>query len=293
MRRRHFVPYLALLAVCAVNARAACVPLPGADQVWSRPALHWMFVGELHGSNETPAAFLDLVCDALARGRQVTVALERPTSEQPALTGVLVGGDLHAAKQALISQPGWTNGMDGRASEAMLRLLVGLHDLRRRYPDLAVAAFDAPSTAGAPGARDEAMGDALLALGNAQPERLILILTGNAHGMESPPFGYNVAAMYLPSAARLSLEVTDWGGSSWSDYDDGCGVYQGGIGKKGAKLPRGLYLDPKQAPYGKVDGVLSLGVPLTASPPAAGDPTPLPLCRIKFLQKQTGPGASQ
>jgi hypothetical protein len=287
MRRKwHFALCFLWLATGAVTARADCVPLPGAEQVWSRPALRWLFVGELHGSNEAPAAFLDLVCDALAHGRRVTVALERPTSERAVLNGILVEKDLAAAKQTLLAEPDWKNGMDGRASEAMLRLLLALRDLRLSYPDLAIAAFDAPYSGSSPGARDEAMGRALLVLGKAEPRDLILILTGNVHGMQSPQFGYDFAAMFIPPEERLSLEVTDRGGQSWSESSkDACGGWDGTVGDKGAKRPRGIYLDPVLAPYGKVDGVLSLGVPLSASAPAAGDPSPLPACRVKFLQQ--------
>jgi hypothetical protein len=274
------------LAMNVASAMAACSQIPGADQVWSRPAVRWVFVGELHGSNETPAAFLDLVCDALTRGRRVTVALERPTSEQAAINAVLDSKDLQAATRRLLQEPGWVNGMDGRASEAMLRLLIALRELRRSYPDLAVAAFEAPYSGNAPGARDEAMGQALLASGSEAPKNLILILTGNIHAMQAPVFGYDLAAMFLPAGQRLSLEVTDRGGESWTDYVGGCGAWKGGIRDKDIARPRGIFFDPGLAPYGKVDGILSLGVPLTASAPAAGEPSPLPACRIKFLQQK-------
>jgi hypothetical protein len=284
-----------LVSLCAIGVMvgtapvfAACSPLPGADQVWSRPAIRWVFVGELHGSNEAPEAFLDLVCDALARGRRVVVALERPTNEQQLLDAILDGKDVDAAKHALLAQPGWRDGMDGRASEAMLRLVLALRELRNLYPSLGVAAFDAPAAGGAPGARDEAMGHALLALGTSDSRNLVLILTGNVHGMQASLFGYEFAAMYLPPDQRLSLEVTDEGGSSWSNSNGGCGAMNGGVGDKGAKRPRGIYLEPSLAPYGKVDGVLALGVPLTASDPAGGVPLPLPACRVKFLQQAQG-----
>jgi hypothetical protein len=274
------------LVLNGASAMAACSPIPGAEQAWSKPALRWVFVGELHGSNETPEEFLNLVCDALARGRQVTVALERPTSEQAALDGILNATDSPAATRRLLSEPGWVNGMDGRASEAMLRLLIALRALRRSYPDLAVAAFDAPYSGNAPGARDEVMGHALLAVGSAAPKNLILVLTGNIHAMQAPVFGYDLAAMFLPAGQRLSLEVTDRGGESWTDNVGGCGAWKGGIRDKDITRPRGIFFDPSLAPYGKVDGILSLGVPLTASAPAAGEPSPLPACRIKFLQQK-------
>jgi len=272
------------MMVGTAPALAVCSPIPGAGQIWSRTPVRWVFVGELHGSNEAPAAFLDLVCDALAGGKSVTVALERPTSEQSALEGMLDGKDVDAAKKELLGLPGWKNGMDGRASGAMLRLLVALRELRDANPNLSVAAFDAPTAGDAAGARDEAMGKALLALGKAEPANLILILTGNVHGMQAPLFGYDFAAMYLPPDQKLSLEVTDEGGKSWTDSKVGCGPMWGGVGDKGAKRPRGIYLEPTLAPYGKVDGVLALGVPLTASEPAAGIPSPVPVCRATFLE---------
>ena len=272
------------LAINAAGAIAPCSPVPGADQIWSKASVHWVFIGELHGSNETPAAFHDLVCEAIAQGKHVTVALERPTSEQAALDNVITAKDLAAAQESLLQLPGWKEVPDGRGSEAMLRLLVSLRELRRLQPDLKVVAFDAPYTGTAPGARDQALGHALLSLSPAKPNDLVLILTGNLHAMQASKFGYDLAAMYLPRKEILSLEVTDRGGESWSESTTGgCGPSKGGVGDKDAKKPYGIFLDPSLAPFGKVDGVLSLGVPLTPSAPAAGEPSPLPACRSKFL----------
>src|SRR6267154_2183235 len=133
------------LAIHAAAASTSCSPVPGADQIWSKPSVHWVFIGEWHGSNETPAAFRDLVCDAIAQGKHVTVALERPASEQAALDNILTAKDLSTAQELLVRLPGWKEGMDGRASLAMLRLLVSLRELRRLQPDLRVVAFDAPT----------------------------------------------------------------------------------------------------------------------------------------------------
>jgi hypothetical protein len=247
--------------------------------------VHWVFIGELHGSNETPAAFRDLVCDAIAQGKHVTVALERPASEQAALENVLTAKDLSAAQKSLLRLPGWKEVLDGRGSEAMLRLVVSLRELHRLHPDLKVVAFDAPYTGTAPGARDEALGHALLSLRPTKPNDLVLILTGNLHAMQASK-RYDLAAMYLPPREILSLEVTDRGGETWSEStEDGCGRQKGGVRDKDVNRPRGIFLDPSLAPFGKVDGVLSLGVPLTASAPAAGEPSPIPACREKFLAK--------
>jgi len=273
----------------AIHAAAttSCSPVPGAGQIWSKPAVHWVFIGELHGSNETPAAFRDLVCNAIAQGKHVTVALERPTSEQAALDNILTARDLSTARESLFQLPGWKEVLDGRGSEAMLRLLLSLRELRSVHPDLKVVAFDPPySGSPAGGSRDEVMGHALLSLNPTKPNDLVLILTGNIHAMQASKRGYDLAAMYLPPKEILSLEVTDWGGETWSDNTQGgCGPWKGGVGDKDAKKPYGIFLDPGLAPFGKVDGVLSLGVPLTASAPAAGISSPAPACRAKFLSE--------
>ena len=273
----------------AIHAAAttSCSPVPGAGQIWSKPAVHWVFIGELHGSNETPAAFRDLVCNAIAQGKHVTVALERPTSEQAALDTILTAKDLSTARESLFQLPGWKEVLDGRGSEAMLRLLLSLRELRSVHPDLKVVAFDPPySGSPAGGSRDEALGHALLSLNPTKPNDLVLILTGNIHAMQASKRGYDLAAMYLPPKEILSLEVTDWGGETWSDdTQGGCGPWKGGVGDKDAKKPYGIFLDPGLAPFGKVDGVLSLGVPLTASAPAAGISSPAPACRAKFLSE--------
>jgi len=281
------------LATPAAASSISCSPVPGADQIWSKAGVHWVFVGEMHGSNETPAAFRNLVCDAIAQGKHVIVALERPASEQAALDNIVTAKDLAKARESLLQLPGWKDVLDGRASEAMLRLLVSLRELHRLHPDLKVVAFDVPYTGTAPGARDEALGHALLSLNPAKPNDLVLILTGNIHAMQASK-RYELAAMYLPPKEILSLEVTDRGGESWSqDATGGCGPFKGGVGDKDAKKPYGIFLDPSLAPFGKVDGVLSLGVPLTPSAPAAGEPSPVPACRAKFLSEHQSVSKNQ
>jgi len=83
---------------------------------------------------------------------------------------VLSAQNLTFAEKTLLDQPGWKNGMDGRASKAMLRLLLSLRELRLAHSDLAVAAFDITYKPGdEPGARDEAMGHELFTLGETYP----------------------------------------------------------------------------------------------------------------------------
>ena len=263
---------------------AACVPTPGAAELWSEPVLTWMWVGETHGSNEAPSAFGNLVCNALESRRRVVVALERPSIEQPLLQAILTSARLADAEKALLDQPGWKNAPDGRSSKAMLQLLPSLRKLRKRYAALQVYAVDGPSYTAALGSRDEAIGNSVLALKKEAPGALILVLTGNVHAMRAPLFGFPTSAMVLPEGQYVSLEMTNVrGGQAWNSTPAGCGPQKVGVADKDQTRPYGVYLDPSVAPVGKVDGVFALGIPLTPSSLAVGEVLPLPKCRNTFL----------
>lgn len=52
------------------------------------------------------------------------MALERPTTEQPALQAMLTSAKLPEAEKEVLRQPGWQASPDGRSSKAMLQLMV-------------------------------------------------------------------------------------------------------------------------------------------------------------------------
>ena len=274
-------------------ANAACSPIPGAAQLWSNASLKWVWVGETHGSNESPAAFGNLVCNALESGRQVGVALERPTTEQPALQAILTSDKLPAAEKALLDQPGWQDWPDGRSSDAMLQLMLSLRELRKRYPTLQVYAVDGPSYTEDRGSRDKAIGKSVLALKTEDPGALILVLTGNVHAMRAPLFGFPTSAMVLPEGEFVSLEITNSKGSeAWNSTSAGCGPQKSGVADKDPARSYGIYLNPSLSPVGKVDGIFALGTPLTPSSPAVGEVSPLPECRKTFLVSHPVPPAN-
>lgn len=284
------LPLLAfgLFMITTLRALAACRPVPGETQLWSKSSISWVWVGEVHGTSETPTIFGDLVCDALSHGRNVTVALERPATEQAAIDAILGSGDRRAATQELLNQPGWYNIFDGRSSQAMLQLLFRLRKLEIQHPSLRVeAVIDPSSFALSPAADDQAMGHSILALKGKQPNDLVMVLTGNVHGMKNSVFGYKTAAMYLPADHLISLQVTDAGGQAWTMSDRGCGVSPGGVPDKDKSRPFGVYLDPSLARVGLVDGILALGKPTTASSPANTAALAAAPCRQNFLSQQS------
>lgn len=95
---------LALLAASA--APAACAPVEGAASLWAKRETRWVIVGEMHGTNETPDAFTNLVCLAARSRGPVTVVIEYPADMQPVLDSWLAsdGGARRAARRAVLAQ---------------------------------------------------------------------------------------------------------------------------------------------------------------------------------------------
>ena len=46
------------------------------EQLWSRPGIRFVVVGEMHGTVETPAIFRDLVCSAFELKRPILAGVE-------------------------------------------------------------------------------------------------------------------------------------------------------------------------------------------------------------------------
>lgn len=107
-----------------------------------------VLVGEMHGTHELPAVVARLAALATGRGLPVAVALEVPSSEQPALDAFLAHEDDAASRAALTASGFWhppPGSADGRAGRGLLRLLRSLHRTARRGT-VGVRAVDLPWT---------------------------------------------------------------------------------------------------------------------------------------------------
>ncbi|QEE30060.1 hypothetical protein FTW19_19985 [Terriglobus albidus] len=282
---------LMLASTMHLYASAPCRSIPGAAQLWSDFKTRWVWIGETHGTSEIPAAFGDLVCDALAQGRVVTVVLERPATEQTAIDGLISSSDPSWSENQLLNQPDWQNVFDGRTSKAMLKLLLRLRELKKEYPAMRVSAIVNFASASSDSQIkdddvDKAIGRAVLALERKEPRNIVLVLTGNVHGMKSPVLGYKTAAMYLPSEGLVSLEVTGLGGDAWTMHRGACGPGPAGVRDKDTNRSLGIYLHGDLAPVGKVDGILALGEPTSASSPANSTMLEGAPCREVFSSRQ-------
>lgn len=259
----------ALPVLAMAGHAAACTALPGAEAALSRPGLRYLLVGEIHGSAETPVAFADLVCAAAATGRPVVVALEQSMDGQAALETYLVSSGGAAAEQTVMEALYWHAPVrDGRSSVASLELLRTLHRFKAEGRIMTVQTILGRGD-GSPADHERKMADGLEAAAARAPNALVVGLMGNFHAMKGQRPGrdgvtYRLAADLLPPDATVSLYVISAGGAAWFCSQSECMARP----LKGVPVdkPRGVSLE---APgFDGYDGILSIGGPMTASPPA-------------------------
>jgi len=112
--------------------------------------------------------------------------------------------------------------------------------------------------------------------------RIVLsIKSGAAPSVESMTVIGSGFSERTDAEERVSLKAVSNGGESWVWTNAGCGPTN--LGASSKNRPREIVLDPKLADSETVDGLLSLGVPMTASAPAVGELTSLPDCRKQFI----------
>jgi lysophospholipase L1-like esterase len=231
-----------------------------------------ILMGELHGTDQAPAAFGNAVCRALEQGRTVSAGLEFDREQAEPLAAYLASSGGKDAVAALLQSAFWARAsQDGRSSRAMLALVERLRQLQRRYPGLAVFALEddagiAPLDAGT--TRDQHMAARVRTEHARRPQALILTLSGNIHNRLKPLDGVPALPMgsYLLDLAPRSVQLATLGGSSWACAPD-CGVHDWpALPTQAAGAP----VFRELAAGGAHTGEWSLG-PATASLPAAQD----------------------
>ena len=258
-RLRLFIASCVVL-VASAEERDSCSPIPGAERLWARSELRFVLVGEMHGTNETPAVFGDLVCSASETKRTIIAGLE--VRDQQALNRFMDSKNRETSVKELLSTDEW-KGTDGRASSAMLVLAERLRSLKADGLLSRVIAFSA--SGGSAAQDEEAMSSALLRASTGNPDALLIVLTGNVHAskQELAEVGsYRLMGSFLPPAQTVSLLVTDRGGEAWNCQDGSCGPH---TLASSAGVNREITLISPHVGY---DGVLSTGLSVTASKPA-------------------------
>lgn len=272
MIRRVFLVLLASLLGAAPGAFAeACPAIARKDELLVAGGV--VLLGEMHGTEESPAFLADLACGAGEAGLAVRVGLEVDVAEAGAIEWFLDSGGTAEDVELLLAGPFWTRDyQDGRSSRAMAALLADLGALRRSGRPVTVFPFS-HETAGAD--RDAAMAEVIAGHLAGGDEAVTLVLTGNLHSrtrVGSPwdpafePMGYRLAAL-LPERRIVSLDVCHGGGSAWictggSAAD--CGERR--LGPSRAQGPAGIHVGSGAEAEGH-DGAYCVDA-LHASPPA-------------------------
>jgi hypothetical protein len=192
------------------------LPALSADQACARTPLHTfiergqdLYLGEMHGTAETPVLLRCLVIAALERkGEPLIVSLEQQPNARD------LQGDA------------W-RGQDGRGSAAMWELTSFLLEQEKRgrltLHQHVPTVFDNPFD---PAAYERRMGSPLRDLAR---RGLLIVLSGNAHSRNAPlpmPSPYDPAGMYAgPDLIHVDIESAS-GGTAWSCMAGGCGVHE-------------------------------------------------------------------
>jgi hypothetical protein len=255
--------FISLLAMLSLTVSAASAEIPGLSILLKRQGLHFVVIGDLHGTEELPAFFGQLVEETAAR-KEVTVVLEYPERYRRDLDRYLASSGDETARKTFLATDFWTKWRDGRSSKAMFALIEKLRTLQ-------VPVTACQPNGGDLGDYERVMGECWKQVGESA-HTLVLIFVGNAHASYMPVFNDILpAAASLPRTETVSLDNFFSPGWSWHcEKIDKCGEYPSHA--DGTPKERGIYFGEDLVPVelGVFDGAYSAGPHFTASPPAAG-----------------------
>ncbi len=260
------------LIATASEPRIDCVrEISGAEPLL-RPGVVTL-LGELHGTDQSPAFIGALLCLAARQGVPAVVAVELPRELTSLLSSAATSPSRLTALSALASAPRWTRApRDGRTSQAMLSLIQRVHELIAQGGQIGILGFSVDAPTGQ--ARDRAMAGVLDSVVRANPAAAVLVLTGNLHSRVSvgaefdaayQPMGNLLRAMLGPTHRLYGLDASFPGGHAWmclSSAPCQSHAVRGTVLAGPSEVS--LRTDGSPGPYDGVYGVDSL----TASPPA-------------------------
>lgn len=265
--------FLTVALVSLPLSALACDPVEGLAPLLEPGSV--LLLGEMHGTEESPAFVDRAVCLAHKAGHPVTVALEIPVQEEPLITAYLSSQGGEKDRAALLAGPFWADRyQDGRRSKAMLSLIEDLRKLRRQGSPVRLKLLDTTVPPADGRSRDHVMADNLKAAVDASPQDVFIALTGNLHSrvtLGSPwnpkyePMGY-FFTQAEPKRKVTALDVVYSGGTAWTcDSGEAASCKAREIGGKGDD--KGVRVISHSL-EGGFHGVYNVGK-LTASPPAA------------------------
>lgn len=182
------------------------------------PKASFFVLGETHGTNESPAVTLELICHLRSQYQRIFVGLEIPMEEAKVLglAGSVPDQQLIADLQ---SSYFWSRDFqDGRSSQAMISLLKALNDMKKNVSLFAFASSEEQAEKGL--TRVAAMTEnTKTALYDYSKTDAVVILTGNYHAQKrndntNVSFAQELTKEFTVTSVKLSHEK----GKAWNCY---------------------------------------------------------------------------
>lgn len=213
-------------SVVVKGSRSCPVPAGWNTIVIRKP--RYVIFGEIHGTKQAPAFVGNLACALASRGERVLVAVEHSSTENTAFQKAWRLPQARFASQ--LERAGWASRDDGVGSEAMLSLLVHLHQLSRRGQAIDIVAFNGAkddaqarrfSHLAGQEAHEAAQAENISMAAFAKPYDHVLVLVGNIHARKRivghGDEGFKPMAMQLSASATVvTLNMKTAGGTAWS-----------------------------------------------------------------------------
>jgi hypothetical protein len=230
-----------------------------------------VMLGEMHGTRQIPAFAGDLVCRGATEGLAARLGVELPRGDAETIASYLAAGADPGAREALLSSHHWTRSdQDGRSSEAMLALIDRVRALREAGLDVELFPFDVDGT-GDWNARDADMAARILEQASAEPDALVITLSGNVHNRTRPGLPWNAQAVpmgvhiHRARADAISLDARYQRGTAWvCRSETECGVAELGGSARSSGRRIEVQAEPDDDGY---HGTFTVG-PIEAAPPA-------------------------
>jgi hypothetical protein len=196
-----------LRTTLAASGTPACDPIDGVEQVLGRPGV---FMGEMHGSVESPAFLSALACHAVKSGRSLVVAMEYDANDQAVLDQFLVSPDERKALDTLTATRHWTENSDGRASGAVRDALLKIRGLAMSGARVRLIAYDFWGTT--PLERDRRSADLLQRIRDEKSSTAYwIVFGGNVHARKSKGLPFGNAPPGSDDFEPLGYLIRDWG----------------------------------------------------------------------------------
>lgn len=182
------------------------------------PKERFFILGETHGTNESQAATLELICHLRSQYKRVFVGLEIPNDEAKllGLLGVIPDQQLAVDLQASYF---WSRDFqDGRSSQAMFDLVKALNKMNGNISLFAFASSEEQAKKGL--SRTEAMMEnTRISLADYSENDAVVILAGNYHAQkrndeEDISFAQELSKEFTVTSIKLSYEH----GVAWNCY---------------------------------------------------------------------------